>query len=372
MLFKIDKICLRYKEIIFICAYSCFFVALFLGDVCQDKTNFSDIEKILRYISYALSIIQFFVRREQPKKLIMELLILLVTIFYFAFTNDVYLLMLVILIIGSKDSSEKNICVVSLCLLIIGTIITVVANIIGLIPDVMTAKAFSTELTRHSYGFYHSNVLPNNVLMIEILLVWFFRGYLKKRIMFIFMSLHVLLYILSGSRMCLVIGVIFSLMLIIIDTRSVSKKDLLYKLTASIGLICGILSFVFTITVNLSTFVQKIDLAFSNRFWSAFLKMKNVGLHVVTLSTNGQFYKDELVLDNGYLFLMMRYGFIVLCGLITVNYIIAKKYHKNARKLLCIASVFGIGFIDNLFLSYRFLPFLMFTFLNVRLTTNKS
>ena len=82
--------------------------------------------------------------KEKYKQFIMELVIFALTMIFFVHTKDIYLPMLAVLIFGSRDSTEERVCNVSLNLLIIGTALVVIGNLVGFIPDIMTAKAFST------------------------------------------------------------------------------------------------------------------------------------------------------------------------------------------------------------------------------------
>lgn len=217
MVVKLRKTKIYKKEIIFLLSYICFFSSLFLSDV-GIASELDKLTKSLRYISYLLAFIQLLMHKEKYKQFIMELVIFALTMIFFVHTKDIYLPMLAVLIFGSRDSTEERVCNVSLNLLIIGTALVVIGNLVGFIPDIMTAKAFSTDLTRHSYGFYHSNVLPNNLLMIEILAVWKYKEKLSNIIVLLFLLLHIFIYSLTRSRMSLVVSIIITLSLIVLKS----------------------------------------------------------------------------------------------------------------------------------------------------------
>ena len=92
--------------------------------------------------------------------------------------------------------------------------------------------------------------------------------------------------------------------------------------------------------------------------------MNSVGIKIFNFNSNSNFYFDGITVDNGFLFIMMRYGLIALIAINFISYILTQKYKMNVYNLICIICLFAIGFIDNLFLGYRFLPFLMLAFLN--------
>lgn len=374
---KIKKDKFHKKEIVFIVAYICFFSALFLGDVAINSNGVQIFTKMLRYVSYMLTIVQMLIHRATLKQLASEVVIWIISMLFFIFTKDIYLPMIVMLIFGSKDSSEEHLRDISLKILVIGTVLVVFACFVGIIPDIMTAKAFSNELTRHSYGFYHSNILPNNLLMIEILMAWKYKEKISAFFIMLFLILHFIVYVLSTSRMCLLVGVALTVILLVFKlNRKLRKKNRWMSFAAyCITPVCSILSIVFMFFVNTNRIVQKMDLLFSCRFSISYLKMHSTGLRLFNFISNESFFRDGLVLDNGYLFVLMRYGFIALIAINFVSYILIRKYRKDTFNLICLSCIFIIAFIDNLFLSYRFLPFLILTVIhpeNARTTSKLS
>lgn len=363
---KINKARFYKREIVFIAAYICFFSALFLGDVAINSNGMQTFTKMLRYISYILTLVQVLMHRATLKQLVFETVIWAISMLFFIYTKDIYLPMLIMLIVGSRDSSEEHLRDISLKMLVIGTVLVVLACFVGIIPDVMTVKAFSNEMTRHSYGFYHSNVLPNNLLMIEILMVWKYKEKISNFFIMFFLVLHFIVYVLSTSRMCLLVGTVLTAILLIfkLNRKLIKKNRWMFWVTYCIAPICSILSTIFMLFANTNRIVQKIDLLFSGRFSSSYLKMHSVGLRLFNFISNESFFKDGVVLDNGYLFVLMRYGFVALIAINFVSYILVGKYRTNIFNLICLSCVFIIAFIDNLFLSYRFLPFLVLTVIN--------
>lgn len=352
------------KEIIFLLSYVCFYTSLFLSDVAIE-INTDKLTRGLRYISYLLALIQLAMYKDKNKHFVVEIAVLVITLIFFIRTNDIYLPMLVILIIGAKDSSEEHICNISLKLIIIGTILTFVGGLIGYLPDIMTSKAFSTDLTRHSYGFYHSNVLPNNILLIEILAVWKYKEKMSNFTIIFFLILHILIYFPTCSRMSLMVGILITLVLIALKTRffKINVRKIIIMIAYFITQFYTLVSVILMLLVNTNSIANRVDLFFSNRFWIAFLKVNRVGIKLFNFSSNDFFYKDKLVIDSGYLFLLLRYGIIALLAINIISTIMVKKNINQMYHLLCIITIFTIAFIDNLFLSYRFLPFLMFSFI---------
>lgn len=363
LIFRKSKI--HQTEIIFIVAYICFFCSIFIGDLGIEMEN---IAQLLRYISYFCSMLQLFIRREKQNDIIFEGMIFIISFLFVIYARDFYISMLLLLIVGSRDTTESKICNISLFILIVGTIITVFGCLVGIIPDIMTSEAFSTELTRHSYGFYHSNVLPNNLVIIELLIVWKEEKHVNYILILLFEGLHILVFFLVHSRMSLLVGSLLSIGILFMSLIHQNKKvkNTLYNIANMLLIMCVGISFLLVGIYPYSKTVEKIDLFFSNRFWTALLKIKNLGLYLLNFKTNKDFYSDGIIVDNGYLFLAIRYGLIVLIFVLFILLILIKKNRDNVYKLICLICVIIIAFIDNLFLSYRFLPFLIIVFLKER------
>lgn len=374
MRIKIKRFKIYKSEVIFVGAYICFFLALFLGDTAIEPNIIQFIAKILRYVSYILALIQILVHSASVKHFLLTTAIFSISMLFFIFTKDIYLPMLILLIASSKDTSEAMVLNISLILLVVGTVLVILGCLVGLIPDVLTAKAFSDELARHSLGFYHSNVLPNNLVTIEIFLIWKHREKLSNFYIIMFFVLHLIVYVLSVSRMCLVIGIALTGILFFLKSNtSFRKNKKLFALMAyCIAPVCSILSIALMFLVKNNMVAQKIDILFSCRFSISYSKMCSVGLKIFNFNSNDVFYNDGLVLDNGYLFVLLRFGFIAVGALCVIGCILTRKYKMYIFKLICLFCVFSMAFIDNLFLSYRFLPFLILAFVNKnQISSNK-
>ena len=88
--------------------------------------------------------------------------------------------------------------------------------------------------------------------------------------------------------------------------------------------------------------------------------MNRVGLKIINLMHNNEFYgNDSFVVDNGYLFIALRFGLIILIGLFVISFLLQKRYKNDLFVESCLIAVFVLAFIDNDFLSYGFLPILI-------------
>ena len=76
---------------------------------------------------------------------------------------------------------------------------------------------------------------------------------------------------------------------------------------------------------------------------------------------NGQ-NLSTVVLDNGYLYIILRYGILVLFFYFFIAYLLAQKNKKNICILGTIVMVFIANFVDNDLVDYSFLPFILWAF----------
>ena len=116
-----------------------------------------------------------------------------------------------------------------------------------------------------------------------------------------------------------------------------------------------------------------IDTFFSGRFRLAIFKMRRIGFHFINIMSNENFINDNItyangqnlstvVLDNGYLYIILRYGILFLFFYFFIAYLLAKKNKKNICILGTIVMVFIANFVDNDLVDYSFLPFILWAF----------
>lgn len=116
-----------------------------------------------------------------------------------------------------------------------------------------------------------------------------------------------------------------------------------------------------------------IDDFFSGRFRLAIFKMRRIGLHLINIMSNESFVNDNItyvdgknmssiVLDNGYLYVLLRYGILILLIYFFIAYCLAKKNKGNACVLGALIAVFIANFVDNDLVDYSFFPFILWAF----------
>lgn len=98
------------------------------------------------------------------------LVILMFTLLYAMKTGDLYWSILILLIYNSKRAKIEEIYKISLNIIVIGIISVFILCVVGILPDVLTTRNTVEQINynRHSFGFYHSNVLPLLVFYLEV------------------------------------------------------------------------------------------------------------------------------------------------------------------------------------------------------------
>ena len=96
--------------------------------------------------------------------------ILMVTLLYGVKTGDLYWSVLILLIYNSKKVDIERVYKTSSRIIAIGIISVLVLCMFGVLPDILTSRNTVEQINynRHSFGFYHSNVLPLLIFYLEV------------------------------------------------------------------------------------------------------------------------------------------------------------------------------------------------------------
>ena len=155
------------------------------------------------------------------------------------------------------------------------------------------------------------------------------------------------------------------------------KKKHLYKVlyqTTILSIPCmSTFSFAMMFLLLKGGIWNTIDSFFSGRFRLAIFKMRRIGIHFINIMSNEFFVKDDITyvngqnintiaLDNGYLYIILRYGILILLFYCIVAYFLAKKNRWNVCILGTVIAVFVANFVDNDLVDYSFLPFILWAF----------
>lgn len=366
------------NEFVFQLSYIILCVSLFIGDV-YSIGNMDTVARYLRMGSYILIFISCINLRLKKKDFFRMVAILMVTLLYGIETRDLYWSILILLIYNSKNVDMERVYKTSFKILVIGIISVLILCIFGFLPDVLTSRNTVNQINynRHSFGFYHSNVLPLLIFYLEVYYICIVKEKIRDNMIVFFAVLAGAVNTFCHSRNALILSLALSIFTLFAKKMKKDEYKILYR-TAVLSIPCmSIFSFSMMFLLLKGGIWNTIDTFFSGRFRLAIFKMRRIGIHLINIMSNESFVKDNItyldgkyissiVLDNGYLYVMLRYGILILLVYWLIAYCLAKKNKGNACVLGALIAVFIANFVDNDLVDYSFLPFILCAFNNFR------
>lgn len=358
-------------EILFYLSYIILYVSLFIGDVY----NIGSMDILARYLrigSYTLIFISCINLRLKKKDFFRMFAVLMVTLLYGVKTGDLYWSILILLIYNSKKVDIERVYKTSSKIIVIGISSVLILCMFGVLPDILTSRNTVEQINynRHSLGFYHSNVLPLLILYLEVYYICIAKERIRDNVIAFFMLLAGVVNTFCHSRNALILSLALSLFVIFAKKMKKDEYKILYR-TTILSIPC-MSSFSFSMMFLLlkGGIWNTIDDFFSGRFRLAIFKMRRIGLHLINIMSNESFVNDNItyvdgknmssiVLDNGYLYVLLRYGILILLIYFFIAYCLTKKNKGNACVLGALIAVFIANFVDNDLVDYSFFPFIL-------------
>lgn len=365
------------NEMLFYLSYIMLYVSLFMGDIY----NFEGLDafsRSIRIFSYVLILFSCMELKLPKKDLILLIIILIITTLYGIKTGDLYWCIIILLIYNSKKADIKKIYKISFKIMMIGTVGVLLSCILGILPDILTSRDTVDQISfdRHSFGFYHSNVLPLLIFYLEAYYICITKEKARNDVIFIFMIIACIANFFCHSRNALTLSIFLSLSIYFVKRKSGFK--ILYRMTIFSIPCMSFFSVAMMFLLQTGGVWNEIDTFFTGRFRLAIFKMRRIGLHFINIMSN-EFYindnivyidgkrLDTIVIDNGYLYLILRYGILILLFYFLVAYLLAQKNKKSACTLVVLIAVFAANFVDNDLVDYSFLPFILWAFNDFRI-----
>lgn len=303
------------------------------------------------------------------------MVIFMITLLYAMKTGDLYWSILILLIYNSKKINIESVYRISLRIIIIGIISVLFLYLIGVLPDVLTSRDTLEQIdyNRHSLGFYHSNVFPLLIFYLEVYYICIVKERVRDSVIVLFMIFAVIVNVFCRSRNAIIISLLLSVFVILAKKKENGENKVLYHATVLSIPVMSIFSFSMMFLLLRGGIWNTIDTFFSGRFRLAIFKMRRIGFHFINVMSNENFINDNItyangqdlstvVLDNGYLYIILRYGILVLFFYFFIAYLLAKKNKRNICILGTIVMVFIANFVDNDLVDYSFLPFILWAF----------
>lgn len=365
---------LKKRQVLFYLSYIIVYISLFIGDIYNDG-GLDTFARYLRIYSYILIFISCINLKLKKKEFFQMLFILMCTLLYAMKTGDLYWSILILLIYNSKRAKIEGIYKISLNIIVIGIISVFILCAVGVLPDVLTTRNTVEQINynRHSFGFYHSNVLPLLVFYLEVYYICIKKEKVRDEMLIFFVIIANIVNFFCHSRNALILSCLLSIFIFLVKRKKKRSNKVLYQ-TTILSIPCmSTFSFAMMFLLLKGGIWNTIDSFFSGRFRLAIFKMRRIGIHLINIMSNKSFVKDNITyvngqnintiaLDNGYLYIILRYGILILLFYCIVAYLLAKKNRWNACILGTVIAVFMANFVDNDLVDYSFLPFILWAF----------
>lgn len=345
---------------LFLVSYMLFVFSLFNRDVSDTGILYA-LTVPAKYISLIIVTCGILCRTYSIKKIQWIIILLCIDIFVLFNSGVLIFILISLFAFFSAKIEDEEILKIAYYTLLIYTVIVILLCAFGIYNDVITHRWVGSE-DRRSFGFYHSNVLP---LIYSYLVGYGLASgiYQKKHYVFLIL-IDVLIFYFCGSRNALITT------LLLIGGKwfsdSIRKKSYKNRIDLTMGFfakfiipILTVISIVVPLLIDQVKVFKLFDFILSYRFTYIANIIKNEGLHFITKMTNEMYFSNEIVIDNGYAFLTVRYGLLIVIFLSIITYCVAKKYKDNTFILILIIIVACSNLIDNDLMDYSCLPYLI-------------
>lgn len=353
------------KHIFFYAAYILYFVSWCFGDLAPGLSWLPLLEKTMRYASYLFMLFCLLVIQRDRKEWITFFLMEAVGVYYFLVSKELYIISLVLLIMISTDEDVITIFKASLAMLCVIVITTLALCMMGVLENIVTVRSSSDLNSRYSLGFYHSNVLPLMLFYIIAYLGVIQNLKLNKWVLLALTAIVVTVFIVCNSRICFIMTLILIGLCAIYPRLSITRRteNMIYRVCRTAILSLSILTMVLVLLYPMNIkLIQHLNSALSGRLVYSFKKALNYGIQFINPISAADYLSDGIVLDNAYISAIIRYGWISVALLGTINYYCCEKYKKYCGALLIFFCVCLVNFVDNDLLTYSCFPFLLAAF----------
>lgn len=263
--------------------------------------------------------------------------------------------------------------------LIVRTCITAGVVLLSLFSILPSGDAYDSTSghVRLALGFSNPNGLAESVLVL-FLLSMLYKRYLNDKFLLCFYATMFILLVVSRSRTIILIAVlVFGLSKIVEKDSFFFEKHSIFRLfLICLPVVCSAMSYHLMVLYNsgIREWVSKIDTFMSNRLLLGGYYVSHVipaafgqRLSIANVSIGGHFFATAS-LDNGYVSLLLRYGYVsLILILIMLTYLIVKSTNNNYVNLLPAVIAFvviGISETGVYLIAYNFTFYFLGIFLD--------
>lgn len=353
-------------------AFAFYYLGLFVQQV---NVKYSDhLKKILFLVAIGVLVID--ILKNQKIKIVTNAKTVLCGMIFFAvlvisiYTKDFFLLAILFFSFSVESLDIDRLFKTAFVILFIATITVIMMSATGVVKDIVKIRmtGYYSGSIRHTLGFNWPLVLPNIVVFLGA-----FYGTYRKKLNCLYYGIWQLIGIVvfefCDSRNGLISLEILLITQLVCDKCNHNKfwkkkyRKFLVYLSRCIFPVVAILSFIFMEMYKhgypLGYFLDEI-LAHRLR-WALY----NLNLYPATILNVDNFENfrktAKYVMDNGYFYAVLRYGYIYLVALSILIYKASRYFEKKGEYfgLVTIIVISIMNFIDNSLFSHGFFPLLI-------------
>ena len=345
------------NNLLFSISYVLFVFSLFNRDVSNTDVLYP-LTIPAKYIALVILTVGIMFRAYSKKQIRVVIILLCADLLVLMKSGALIFILISLFAFLANKIEDKDILKVAYFTLLFFTLCVFAFSIVGIYNDEIT-KRWVGSAARHSLGFYHSNVLP----LIYSYLVGYglLTGIFKKKHYFILLTVDLVIYYFCGSRNSLFTTCLLVLGKWFIDSVIETgrfKKIICFGAKLIVPLLTAFSVFI-PLMLDKVVFFRMLDYMLSYRFTYIASMIQNLGISLIPKMTNKAYFENEIVIDNGYAFLIIRYGVLMIIFLSILIYCVAKKYKNNTFVLFLIIVVACSNLIDNDLIDYSVLPYLI-------------
>lgn len=276
------------------------------------------------------------------------------------FTHRLGLILVIVMIFGAKNMKMSKILNMFLTLQVVTFMIAVIPQAVnfalgGTVSGILYENrdiygvVEVTDQFRVSLGYGHPNALQQNVCFLSILLICHMSHEIKKWQLALITAFNLFFYFLTYSNTGLTIYLLF-LLLYFIWRYNKSIINMIGKYSPCIFILLTAVNILIVACFSSTSWMMKLDGIMVGRLHWAHEFMMSLGLSFwgrdIAEANIGYEY-----LDNGYVFLLLRYGVIVFTLYVVAVYrLLIYLYRKNHLLAIIVIGVVHVYFIMENFM----------------------
>lgn len=286
-------------------------------------------------------------------------------------TKNFYLLALIAFGMNLQEFDMGELFQVSMFILLFFTGMTILLCIFGVLPNIRLVRDTSYHYGRARYtlGFIHSLVLPGILVYVA---AYFYT--IRKKVtaldFMVFQGLGILIFLLCDSRNGIIAleFLLLSLLVWQVISKKLSgkRKQVLENLLTIVSSVSFVLITFFSLFLlwgysGQKQFAIAMNSVLSNRVMLTLFNYEAMPFRLINVLSQQEFSDmTQYTFDNGYYYLLARYGYLVV-GIFLITTIMTVVYMKKKGNYYAMVPYFVIAllnFIDNGIVSYVFLPYM--------------